>query len=364
MGSESACLVWRPPGAGTSGPYEVGAMRILFANPFFFKDSALERRFRTFYFPLGLLYLAAAAREAAHDVAVFDGTFTTDEEEFADALQHHAPDVVCISSWTTVQPAALRLARMAGEGGLPVVMGGPGPTERPAEYLDDPAVGVVVLGEGERTLVDLLEAMTAGRPLTGVEGLALGREQGGVLKTAAREKIHGLDALPMPARDLIDVEKYLEMWQHEQGYRSLNISMTRGCPDDDCPFCAESVMGLKLRKRGIEDVVEEMRHLQETYTLDRFRLVDDLNRLRWEWLRDLGRAMMDAGVTIPYEGLNTITHQNLPMLAQTRDICHERNEWIPTQGKHGHAPATGNLALLRRRWQEGRLLQGERLEDP
>jgi hypothetical protein len=74
--------------------------------------------------------------------------------------------------------------------------------------------------------------------------------------------------------------------------------------------------------------------------------------------------MIEAGVTIPYEGLNTVVHEGLPRLVQTRDICHERNAWIPTKGKHGHAPPTDDLQLLRRRWEQAVLLDNEHLEDP
>jgi hypothetical protein len=163
---------------------------------------------------------------------------------------------------------------------------------------------------------------------------------------------------------LIDVERYLDEWESVHGYRSLTMAMSRGCPDEQCPYCADSVMGPNLRVRSIEHIIGEMLHLQATYSLQRFRLVDDLNRFNPEWLRQLGEAMMAAGVAIEYEGLNTVTHEGLPMLAQTRDICHERNAWIPTQGRHGHAPPTRDTKLLRRRWERALLLEGEHLEDP
>ena len=340
-------------------------MKVLFVNPFFFAHSALERQFRTFYFPLGLLYLAAVAREAGHDVAVFDGTFIPSEEAFADALDAHQPAVVCIAGWVTVQPAALRLASTAGSRGVRVIVGGPGPTASPAAYLEHQTIDAAVMGEGERTLVDLLAATAAGNDLRGVAGLALLSDDGSIIRTPRCEPIRDLDSLPLPARDLIDVGQYLAMWEAEHGYRSLTLALTRGCPDESCPFCADSLIGAHhLRRRSVEDVVEEMRHLQGTYDVERFRLVDDLNRLERDWLAALGEAMIDAGVIVPYEGLNTVTHEDLPMLAQTRDICHERNAWIPTQGRHGHAPPTDDVNLLRRRWEDALLLDGEHLEDP
>ncbi len=339
-------------------------MNVCFVNPFFFAKSALERRFKTFYFPLGLLYLAAAVRQADFEVSLFDGTFKQGEKDFEAELEKLNPDVVCIASWITVQPAALRLAEIAAGYGVPVVMGGPGPSSDPGSYLASSAVDALVLGEGDRTLIKFLNALKDDRRLIKLKGLALRDENGGILKTAKRELIHNLDDLPFPARDLIDVETYLETWEKSHGYRSLTLSLSRGCPDLDCPYCADAVMGAGLRIRSVGNVVAEMLHLQAEYAIDRFRFVDDLNRLDPEWLRELGEAMAEAGVDIPYEGLNTIVHEGLPMLAQTRDICHERNAWIPTQGKHGHAPPTEDVQLLRRRWEQAMLFVDERLEDP
>lgn len=339
-------------------------MKVLFVNPFFFKDSALERRFKTFYFPLGLLYLAGAAREAGQRVDVFDGTFVSDQSVFEEVLASAAPDVVCISSWITVQPAALRLSATASEHGAQVVVGGPGPTADPEPYLGDPSVSAVVLGEGERTLLELLDAWETDRPLDEVDGVAW-RSPSGILETnPPRALIHNLDSIPFPARDLIDVERYLAMWKAEHGYSSLTVQASRGCPDEDCPFCTTAVMGPNLRLRSHVNIVEEMLNLQETYPVERFRFVDDLNRLPREWLVALGEAMIAAGVSVEYEGLNTLTHEGLPMLAQTRDICSERNAWIPTQADHGHAPPTLDSDLVRRRWEEAILLEGEHLEDP
>jgi radical SAM superfamily enzyme YgiQ (UPF0313 family) len=339
-------------------------MKVLFVNPFFFAHSALERKFKTFYFPLGLLYLAAAARDAGFQVSIFDGTFKQDLSEMSAALEQLQPDVVCIASWITVQPTALKLAELAAGYSIPVVMGGPGPSANAEVYLDNHAVDALVLGEGERTLIALLHALESDLPLISVKGLALPDDNEGMIKTPERELIYDLDDLAFPARDLVKVEKYLSMWEAAHGYRSLTLSVSRGCPDRECPYCAESVVGAGLRIRSIDSIVAEMLQIQDQYTIDRFRLIDDLNRLGAEWLIELGEAMIAAGVKIPYEGLNTVVHEGLPMLAQTRDICRERNAWIPTKGMHGHAPPTDDVQLLRRRWEDAILLESEQLEDP
>jgi hypothetical protein len=92
--------------------------------------------------------------------------------------------------------------------------------------------------------------------------------------------------------------------------------------------------------------------------------VDDLEGLGREWLLALGNAMLAMGVRTPYEGLKPVAFDDLPLLATTKDICAERNAWIPTQGPHPHAPPALDAAALHRRWREARLEEGEHLEDP
>jgi anaerobic magnesium-protoporphyrin IX monomethyl ester cyclase len=335
----------------------------LFANPFFLADSALERKFMTLYFPLGLLYLASVTRKAGHTVAVFDGTFASGDEAFAEALIEHEPDVVCIASLVTLRPAALRLAQLAAESRARVVVGGPDPTAEPEAYLRESAVSVVVMGEGERTLVDLLATLETAGNLAHVAGIACRAGDGAVVQPSERDPVLDLDELSWPARDLIDVERYLAVWEKEHGYSSLSLSVSRGCPYG-CEYCADTVMGPHLRRRRPQSVAAEMRYLEVQYAPDRFRLVDDMEGLGRDWLWALGHAMIDAGVTTPYEGLKPVDLGDLPMLAQAKDICAERNAWIPTQGPHAHAPPALDLETLQRRWQQGRLLEGEHLEDP
>jgi len=104
------------------------------------------------------------------------------------------------------------------------------------------------------------------------------------------------------------------VWEQEHGYRSLSLSVSRGCPYG-CEYCSDAVMGSHVRRRSPESVAAEMRYLELEYAPDRFRLVDELEGLGREWLVVLGHAMAAAGVTIPYEGLKPLDLGDLPMLA-------------------------------------------------
>jgi radical SAM superfamily enzyme YgiQ (UPF0313 family) len=269
------------------------------------------------YFPLGLLYLAAYVREHHFSVTVFDGTFASDNRAFADALEEHQPRVVGLTAVLPNRNSALSLARMAHAFGATVVLGGPDPTREPATYLAEPAVDIVVHHEGEETLVELLGVLCHddGRrqDLQEIRGLALRATDGELVITPPRPYIGELDELPLPARDLIDVDRYLEVWRDENGYASLSISVSRGCPYG-CEWCQDAVNGPELRQRSPENVAAEMKALKERFQIDRLRVVDDVDGISREWLEAWAAAAEAQNAAIPFEALFDLKRQDIPLL--------------------------------------------------
>ncbi|HKZ86927.1 MAG TPA: cobalamin-dependent protein [Anaerolineae bacterium] len=348
-------------------------MKILFVYPFFLNESALEQQWMTLYPPLGLLYLAAGARRAGHGVAVFDGTFAEGDADFVGALDRHRPDVVCFASLITLRPIALRLASTARLRGAVTIAGGPDPTSYPEEYLlplslrergpGGEIFSLVVTGEADETLLEVLDALQTDRPASSIAGTAFRPDSGEIARSASRPPISNLDSLPFPARDLIDVPRYLDAWKSAHGYSSLTIAASRGCPLG-CDHCANSATGPHFRVRSIASVVREMVELETVYAPDRFRLVDEFEGLGRDWLVALGRAMIEAGVRTPFEGLKPSHLEDVPMLAEVKDICAERNAWLPPDSSDAHAMPNLDIDDLLRRWREGKLPEGERLAEP
>jgi len=298
---------------------------ILLANPLFLDQDEAERELMTPYFPLGLLYLASYLRERDFSVDVFDGTFADGETAFADALRRHRPRVVGLTALQPTRQAALTLAHIAHDFGATVILGGPDPTQTPATYLADPAVDIVVHHEGEETLVELLtilrrvngaarqSAPHAVPHLRAIRGLAFRDADGELVVTPPRSYLAELDSLPLPARDLIDMDKYLEVWRDQNGYASLSISVGRGCPYG-CEWCQDAVHGPELRLRSPENVVAEMKALKEAYQIDRLRVVDDVDGLSREWLETWAEAAQAQDAVIPFEALNDLERKDIPML--------------------------------------------------
>lgn len=290
--------------------------KILLAHPLFLSKSPDERAANSPYFPLGLLYLAAYVREQEHQVALFDGTFQEDETAFARALQDEAPDIVGIAALLPTRDMALTLAQMAHASGHIVVLGGPDPTKDSASYLSASQVDIVVHHEGEQTLATLLDLFDAGRLTTDVlkdqAGVAF-RSEGKVIVNEPRPPIENLDELPMPARDLIDVDKYLTQWKETNGYSSLNIVTSRGCPYN-CDWCRDAVHGNDYRQRSPENVAEEMKLLNKSFEIDRLRVVDDVDGIERAWLESWATAAEEKDAAIPFEALNDLQRKDIPLL--------------------------------------------------
>ncbi len=291
--------------------------KILLCHPLFLSKSPEEQASSSPYFPLGLLYLAAYVRQQGHTVIIFDGTFEADESSFARALEAEAPHVVGVSMLIPTREMALTLAQMASDFGATVVLGGPEVTKDPCAYLAYPQVDVIVHHEGEQTLAALLDLVDADdlSPATLAHelGIAFRDSDGRPVLRQPRRPIDNLDELPLPARDLIDMDRYLETWRQSSGYASLTISTARGCPYG-CEWCRDAVHGTEFRQRSPEHVAAEMKMLKETYNFDRLRVIDDVDGMSREWLDAWAEAAEAADAVLPFEALNELERKDIPML--------------------------------------------------
>ncbi|MFC2037180.1 B12-binding domain-containing radical SAM protein [Chloroflexota bacterium] len=287
---------------------------LMLVNPLFLHEDPVEQRLMTPYFPLGLLYLAATARDAGYRVSIFDAMFQASDEAFVAALEREQPKVVGIGVLATVRTAALRLADLAHRHGAMVVVGGADPTGRPESYLrrqsnGSQPVDMAVVGEGEQTLLELLPLLLNGErndePLQKIAGLAYLDADDHFVSTAARRHCADLESLALPARDLIDVEAYRQAWHRRHGIFSLSLIATRGCPYG-CTWCQKSVFGRSFRPRSPQAVAEEMRLIKEQYRPDQLRIVDDVMGIDREWVRAWHTAVLARDAVVPFECLSRV----------------------------------------------------------
>ena len=157
----------------------------------------------------------------------------------------------------------------------------------------------VLIGEGEETLIELLGHLSAGREPDRITGLATPHSK----LITRRPDIANLDALPFPAWDLVDVEKYRAIWLKRHGYFSMNMVTTRGCPFH-CNWCAKPIWGQRYHSRSPEDVAAEMKWLKETYHPDHIWFADDILGLKPGWLPRFADGVHAQRCRIPFKCLS------------------------------------------------------------
>jgi len=234
--------------------------------------------------PLGLLYLAATVGDRCV-VRVLDGSAqAVTGDDVVSEIREFRPDVVGITAMTPTLTRALSLCRAIKkhDPGVTTVLGGPHPSALPEETAAAPGVDFVVVGEGERTFPELLKALDDGTAPDSVDGLCFIRE-GRVVRTPARTRIRDLDAVPFPARHLLDHTLYKPSAAHYRRKPAFSVMCGRGCPYR-CTFCSCSKVfrdGVTVRRP--EGVAGEIRHLVERYGAREILLWDDTFGLSREW---------------------------------------------------------------------------------
>jgi radical SAM superfamily enzyme YgiQ (UPF0313 family) len=213
---------------------------------------------------LGVAYIAAFLRMHGHEPAIYDGIA---EPKNIDVLVEEMKgyDVVCITAISSYAVRCIELLSRAKQVGVraPLVVGGPHVTAMPGHLLRHGA-DYEVVGEGEATMLELVEHLAAGLGAPhNVRGLAYldGDE---TKHTGRRQLIDPLDTIPMPARDLLPMQLYSTSPARSQNFPSHSMFTSRGCPGI-CSFCDHRTFGSKIRHFSLERIVEEFFVLRDVY---------------------------------------------------------------------------------------------------
>jgi anaerobic magnesium-protoporphyrin IX monomethyl ester cyclase len=273
---------------------------LLLTHGYFLYEDPKELQILKPYVPLGILYICSHLRKKGFDVEVFDTTFSS-----FDALRVHLetekPSVLGIYANLMTRKKVVEILRIARAASWQTVVGGPEPGAYIREYLEAGA-DVVVLGEGEVTMENLLPALRSGDDanLRNISGIAFLDEAGRVYQTSPRAQIADIDAQPWPARDAVDIRRYVETWRTAHGKGSLSFITARGCPYH-CRWCSHQVFGKTHRRRKPISVVDEVEWLLNTYQPDMVWIADDVFTIHHGWLRAYAAEMRRRGLRIPFE---------------------------------------------------------------
>lgn len=275
---------------------------LLLTHGYFLSEDEKEREIMKPYPPLGLLYLSAYVRRAGWSVEVFDTTFAS-RESLEQRLNADA-GVLGIYTNLITRRSVLAIAGAAHRAGWTVIAGGPESANYPEEYLAR-GVDVVVFGEGEATMVELLRVLPDVGPqaLHEVQGVAFRSDSGEVVRTDARPQIADIDSLPWPDREAIDLERYVDVWRTCHGAGSVNLITARGCPYR-CQWCSHAVFGFTHRRRDPVDCADELQHIVDRYAPDQVWYADDVFTIHHRWLFRYADELDRRGLRVPFETIS------------------------------------------------------------
>ena len=301
-------------------------MKVLLVNPpipkFWYNDE--------YYLPSSMLYLAASLREHGYTPQILDmktlkkekphGQGCVYEESLCSTIRVFEPDLIgfgCLFAGNF--PDVLRFATVCKEQfpHLPIAAGGIHFTIHAEKIMEQcPVFDLIVLGEGERSLPDLVAALTAGDSVAAIDGVAW-RDSGKVRINSKVSYIENPDEIPFPAYDLIKLQDYFvdtSAWHNPKGLpikTSIPIITSRSCPFR-CTFCSMyTVMGPRWRSRSPENVVQEIEFLYHTYQHRHFSIMDDNFTLNKPRVLEICRLIRERGLNIQFETPNGLNINSL-----------------------------------------------------
>lgn len=249
--------------------------KVLLVNPPLTKDELFARgaiEVGSILPPLGLAYIAAVLEKEGHEAKIIDGI--VEEVSIDDIVKKtEGFDIVGIRSVTAYAHRSNQIADSIKnfDKDLPIVMGGPHASALPEESLSK--CDIVVIGEGEYTMLEIMKSLEKKLQLKNVDGIAFKENKRNIF-TKPRSFIKNLDDLPFPAWHLLPVKKYRSSEARSPKSSSFMMITSRGCPFN-CTFCNKNIFGRIFRSHSPERVVSEIEFLMEKYKMDAIDFWDD-----------------------------------------------------------------------------------------
>lgn len=245
------------------------------------------------YVPLGLISLAAYIRNN-FEVKIVDLRFKT-PNYLLNLVQETKPLAVSFSMLTgscILQIIEISKKIKHDYPEVKIIVGGIHPTFFPEQTASNPYIDFVIINEGEEPFLELLKAIEGNGLFSGIRNLVWKNERGLVVINESRNNFTDMNLLPMPAWDLIEVERYIKRLSRNPGERVVDFYTSKGCPFP-CSFCYNlNFNKRKWRARSAERAVEELEFLYNTYGVNYFIIHDD------NFVIDKGRALRFAELII------------------------------------------------------------------
>jgi anaerobic magnesium-protoporphyrin IX monomethyl ester cyclase len=247
---------------------------------------------------MGPMYLSAQLKSHGHHCDLF---IQSERKHYLRDIVEYDPDLIAFSTMTGPHKWVLRTAEeIKHVSNKPIILGGPHPTFFP-EIIQESPIDMVCVGEGEFALLELADSLDAGKDVSNIRNLWVKRD-GQIYKNDLRPLIEDLDLLPFPDRSLYDDCSIL------RSVPAMKFLTGRGCPYR-CTFCFNHKFnelyrgaGRVVRKRGVNDLIEEIRTTVQKYNLKLIRFPDDTFTGNRRWLLEFLQKYKEE-IHLPYTGL-------------------------------------------------------------
>lgn len=262
------------------------------------------------YPPLATAYAAAVLMRENYAVTFFDTLFAPSYKAIFPVVDAHKGSLFVIYDdgfnyltkmcLVNMRNACFEMIKYAKSKGCTVIVSSSDATDHWQEYLQVGA-DYLLIGEAENTLIELSAALLASDKsrIHQINGLAY-LDNAIPTKTIPRAVMHDLDSLPFPAWQLLDIELYKKHWLGKNGYFSLNLTTTRGCPFK-CNWCAKPIYGNRYNSRTAENVVEEIGYLMQQYSVNHFWFCDDIFGLKPGWIKQFSELVQSKNLKFKFK---------------------------------------------------------------
>lgn len=280
---------------------------ILFSHSYYYRLDAKQWKNKMPFPPLGTIYAASLLRKNGFEVNLFDTNLRDNPFEIEPIIKTNTPNYLVIYDdgfnyltkmcLTTMREGCFEMIKIGKSHNCVVIVCSSDATDHYEKYLNQGA-DFVIRGEGELTLLELVNALEKKQSYQEIQGIVF-KNNSEIKNNASRNVLQHLDELPLPAWDLVDIESYKNVWKQSNQEFTLNIATTRGCPYK-CNWCAKPIYGNRYNAHSPEYIVNEIKFLKEKFGVSRFWMCDDIFGLKPNWVQEFNQLLKEKNVKISY----------------------------------------------------------------
>ncbi|MBI5788938.1 MAG: radical SAM protein [Candidatus Schekmanbacteria bacterium] len=274
--------------------------------------------------PLGLCYIGAVLENKGHQMQIIDADVEgMSIEDILTYIKTYRPDVFGVTGTTPIYASARKLLSEAKQANpqMVTIMGGFHLTALPAQTMNEcSGADYGIIGEGEETIAELMDAIEQKKPVENIAGIAYRRKDRQAVINPVRPPIDGLESIPFPARHLLKMDKYIWSVPGKGMVPVTSIITQRGCPFG-CIFCGVNTMFPgKTRYRQLDSILNEIEQVLTKTPATHFMVCDDTLTLNKPKVLQMCDEVKKRHLKFTFEGYTHASTVTKDILARLQEI--------------------------------------------